>query len=175
MNEISKLRCHQCVLLDWGDTVMRVFPEYTGPMEEWPRVEVVPGIVDAVRQIRRHALVSLATNAADSNERAIRAALARVGLDELFDHIFCFDVVGHRKPTTAHTQTVLQKLGLTPESTFMVGDDFDVDVCGAIGLGIRSVWLNPLTDEDRFGTLHRTIHSLDTVIEALVDLGFLRS
>jgi hypothetical protein len=36
------------VVLDWGDAVMRVFPECRGPMAEWPVVEAVAGIEEAL-------------------------------------------------------------------------------------------------------------------------------
>ena len=37
-----------CILFDWGDTLMRVFPEFEGPMFTWPRVEVVSGIKETL-------------------------------------------------------------------------------------------------------------------------------
>ena len=43
MSETRRDRETRCLLLDWGDTVMRVFPEYEGPMLTWPRVEAVEG------------------------------------------------------------------------------------------------------------------------------------
>jgi HAD superfamily hydrolase (TIGR01509 family) len=168
-------RHNQCVLLDWGDTVMRVFTEYSGPMEHWPKVEAVPSVSEAVTQIRHDALVCLATNAADSGERAIRNALNRVGLDGLFDRIFCLEVVGYRKPSEAYYQTVLRKLDLPPERVFMVGDDFEVDVLGATAVGIRSVWLNRASEDDRLGALHATVFALDSLVGALDSLGLHRA
>ena len=175
LNDNGEARHRQCVLLDWGDTVMRVFAEYSGPMEKWPKVELVPGVAEAIRQVRSDALVCLATNAADSNERAINAALARVGLNRLFDRIFCFETVGNRKPSEAYYQKVLCELGLPPEKVFMVGDDFYVDVLGAADVGIRSLWLNRSTGEDRSGGMYGTIHSFEELIASLEGLGFLRS
>ncbi len=175
MNDTGRSRHNQCVLVDWGDTVMRVLPELPGPMEKWPIVEVVPGAVEAIEQLRRDAFVCLATNAADSDERAIGAALARVGLDTHFDRIFCFENVGCRKPTEAYYQTVLDTLGLSPDRVFMIGDDFDVDVVGATAVGIRSVWLNLLSGEERSGSLYTTANSFVMVLEALEELGFVGS
>ena len=61
-----ELRQRQCVLFDWGDTVMRVFPEYSGPMEFWSRVEAIQGVGEAIAEIRGDALVCLATNASET-------------------------------------------------------------------------------------------------------------
>jgi alkylated DNA nucleotide flippase Atl1/predicted HAD superfamily phosphohydrolase YqeG len=168
-------RQQQCVLFDWGDTVMRVFPEYSGPMASWPRTEAIPGIGEALTEIRRDALVCLATNAADSTEGAIRRALERVGLDVLFDRVFCFDKVGARKPTPDFFQFILKDLGLDSRSVFMVGDDFVNDVLGANANGICAVWLNRKTQEDRSGPRCKTISSPDTLVGALESLGFHRA
>ena len=165
-------RYSQCVLFDWGDTTMRVFPEYSGPMESWPHVEAVLGCSEAITRIRPDALVCLATNAADSDERAIRSALDRVGLDSAFDSVFCFDVVGSRKPSEAYYRTVLTKLDLPPDRVFMVGDDWEFDVLGATALGIRSAWLNRASGDVRSGSLYTTIHSLAELVGALEALGF---
>ncbi len=37
----------KAILFDWGDTVMRVLPQYHGAMKDWPKVEAIPGIQDA--------------------------------------------------------------------------------------------------------------------------------
>ena len=42
----------------------------------------------------------------------------------------------------------------------MVGDNYDVDVIGAIRSGIRAVWFNCQSEEERFGTMQRTIYDL---------------
>ena len=168
-------RHRQCVLFDWGDTVMRVFPEYSGPMDSWPRTEAIPGISKAVTEIRRDALVCLATNAADSDEPAIRRALDRAGLDVLFDRVFCFEVVGARKPSQAFFRHIIQALDLDSSSVFMVGDDFESDVLGANASGIPAVWLNRGMQEDRQGALHTAVSSLDSLVDALESLGFCRS
>lgn len=172
MTGSSVSRLEQCVLLDWGDTVMRVFPEYDGPMECWPEVEATAGVHEAIDRIRRNALICLATNAADSGEREIRNVLERVGLSELFDRVFCFEVVGFRKPSAAYFQTVLKLLDLSPDRVFMVGDDFATDVAGANSVGIRSIWFNNLTTENRKNAFHATIHTFDRLLETLEALGF---
>jgi FMN phosphatase YigB (HAD superfamily) len=77
----------EVVIFDWGDTVMRDFPQYAGPMVEWPRVEAVPGIADALRALSPDFRLALATNAAASGAEKARAALARVGLDTYFTYV----------------------------------------------------------------------------------------
>jgi hypothetical protein len=63
-------------LFDWGDTVMRDYPEITIPMVEY--------LHSTGRRI------VLATSASISDEDQIHGALARSGLDEYFSRIACF-------------------------------------------------------------------------------------
>jgi len=161
----------QCVLFDWGDTVMRVLPQFDGPMETWPRVEPVQGVHAVLQALRPCATLALATNAADSDEAAIRKALARCDLSALFDHVFCFRALGHRKPEPSFFEAILAALQLPPTSVFMVGDSFPSDVSAANAAGLPAVWFNSHSLESRTGPLHRTIHELGALSGALSSLG----
>ena len=167
MPEITGNRETRCLLLDWGDTVMRVFPEYEGPMFAWPRVEAVDGIEETLAMLRLDWTIALATNAADSEEVEIRQALARVGLDQLIDRVFCYRGVGHRKSAPEYFKHVLEDLGNEPTQAVMVGDDFEADVVSANRSGIRAIWFHENAAERTTGALHRTIHDLRELPEAL--------
>jgi putative hydrolase of the HAD superfamily len=159
------------LLLDWGDTVMKVFPEQPGPMCEWPVVEATEGVKAALEQLHPTFTIALATNAQDSEEADVRRALARCGIAPWFDHIFCFRRVGHRKPEPAFYRTVLAELGLEPSRVFMVGDSFDGDVRAANALGIRAVWFAPEDPGRPAGARFRTIRRFNELVAALHDLG----
>jgi len=131
------------VLLDWGDTVMVNFPQYPGPMNDWPEVAACPGIEDALAALAQNYNLALATNAQDSEAADIRKALARVGLGNTFDEIFCFQELGHLKPSPGFFQQVIQKLVCRAADIIMVGDDFTGDIIGATSSGMRAVWYNP--------------------------------
>ena len=133
----------QAVLFDWGDTVMRVFPEYDGPMVEWPRVEAMPGIAAALEALQGRYRVVLATNAAASGATLVWAALQRVGLEKGFFAVFTAHELGLRKPDPAFFQAIVRALGVSPQDTAMVGDDYRADVAGAKAGGLRAVWYNP--------------------------------
>lgn len=151
----------RCVLFDWGDTLMRDFPEYPGPMASWPVVESLPRAAEVLAALRSGWTLALATNAGDSDEAAIRAALARVGLDALLDRIYCRRTVGHEKPAAEFFEFILEDLRLDRSAIVMVGDDFDRDVLGANRAGIRAIWLNERSEQDATGRMHRTVHRLD--------------
>ena len=87
---------------------MRVFPEYDGPMVDWPHVELIPGADVALMQLRGVYRCSVATNAGASDAVAVGNALARVGIKEYFDGLFTSRDLGANKPSPAFFRAVLQ-------------------------------------------------------------------
>ena len=157
----------RCILFDWGDTVMRVFPDFSGPMRGWPRVEVIPGIRESLAQLHPEWTIALATNAADSEEQDIWAALERVELGRLIDRIYCYRVIGHRKSAPEYFERVLSDLAMDRNDLVMVGDDFEADVVAANRIGIRAIWFNETGTGTTTSAMHRTIHRLGELPGAL--------
>ncbi|NLE77029.1 MAG: HAD family hydrolase, partial [Chloroflexi bacterium] len=42
----------QAILFDWGDTLMQDFPQFPGPMAQWPRVAAMPGALEALAALQ---------------------------------------------------------------------------------------------------------------------------
>ncbi len=157
------------LLFDWGGTLMRVFPEYSGPMAAWPRVEALPGAVETLAALRGRWSLALATNAADSGEEEIRQALRRAGLDGYLERIYGYRKTGYMKPAPGFFSYILQDLGISPQQAVMVGDDYEVDVRGAVRSGLRAVWLNVRSSPEEASIMVRTISSLPELPGALAD------
>ncbi len=150
-----------CVLFDWGNTLMVDLPGCFGPMASWPRVEAVAHAQETLGQLRAAGWhIALATNAADSDEDQIRIALARAGLDDLIDRVYCLRGVGYAKPSPEFFAFIIADLGLMATDLVMVGDNFRIDVEGANRSGIRAVWLCPGAADARGGENWRMIGSL---------------
>jgi len=132
--------CARAVLFDWGDTLMQVFPESIGPMIEWPVVALMPGAAEALKQLHASWTIVLATNARDSQETEIRAALDRVGISTWIDEIYCYKRTGILKPDPAFFAFIGEELGLLPDRMVMVGDSLENDVIGAETAGLHAVW-----------------------------------
>ena len=162
------------VLFDWGDTLMRVFPNCAGKMKDWPRVEEVPGARKALHALHGRVGIALATHAADSEEADIREALERVALSAFVKPIFCLRAVGAKKNTPAfffaHVQ---ERLHASPNHLVMVGDDFAEDVEAARAAGLWAVWFNPRTPENAAGDRYTTIHRLEALPAVLMGWGLL--
>jgi FMN phosphatase YigB (HAD superfamily)/membrane-associated phospholipid phosphatase len=138
----------EVVLLDWGSTLMVDDGKWAGPMAAWPEVSAMDGAQDSLRRLRPYYRLIVATNADDSGERDVLAALSRVGLDGLVDGVVSSRDVGVRKPDALFYRAALLRAGraglpLAPSRAVMVGDSWPNDVAGARAAGLRAVWLNP--------------------------------
>ncbi len=154
----------QAVLFDWGGTVMSNLP-FAGPMVDWPRVEAIPGVSEALEVMAPRYRLALATNAGDSGPTQVQAALRRVGLAEHFQAIFTASQLCARKPQPAFFAAALRELGCAPNDTVMVGDDYVTDIQGPKSVGLRAVWYNP------FGLPCPTVHPLqDGEVRSMADL-----
>lgn len=161
------MRESRCILFDWGNTLMRDFPDAEGPMADWPRVETLPGVEDILLQLHPHWTLALATNAVASDEPSVWRALDRGGIAHLLDRVFCFQTIGHKKPAPAFFDHIVRDLPMDRDRIVMVGDDFENDIQGATRAGIRSIWLNKSSDESRVGQLYQTIHHLRSLPDTL--------
>lgn len=148
------------VLFDWGDTVMRDYPEITIPMVEWKSVEIIEGIAEMLEYLHSSGRrIVLATSAAISDEGQIRGALGRAGLDTYFSRIYCFKNTNLPKGE-AFYRHILKELGISAADALMIGDGFEKDVEIPNQLGIFAVWFNPKSEETREGDAHVTVHSM---------------
>ena len=151
---------------------MRDFPQFDGPMFTWPRVEAIPHVEEVLAALRPSWVLALATNAEASDEADIRKALARVGLHDLIEKVYCYRRIGYKKPSPEFFAYILNDLGMGPERVVMVGDDFEMDVLGANRCGISAIWFNERAPQERRSRkMYRTIHdfrALPGELEALL-------
>ena len=158
------------ILFDWGDTVMRDYPERTNPMVEWETVEVIDGIADVLAYLHSSGRrIVLATSAAISDEDQIRGALARGGLDHYFSRIYCFKNTQLPKGEEFYLH-IMNDLPLSPSDALMVGDGFENDIQIPNALGMFGVWFNPKSNEVRSDDKHTTVHSMEELRAFFEDL-----
>lgn len=131
------------LVFDWGDTLMVNYPQYDGPMVNWPVVAAVDGTIAALRQLKQKYTLLVATNAAASNAGQVEAALERAGLGHLFEYVYTYQELHSRKPDPAFFHALQDKTGQMPGSLAMIGDDYSVDVIGAWQSGWHTIWYNP--------------------------------
>lgn len=132
------------LVFDWGGTLMQVFPEYSGPMANWPRVAEVEGAGETLKTLYGKYTMVVATNAADSDAGQVWEALKRAGLSDYFRAVFTSkELGGSKKPSRRFFLQLESVLARPAHQLIMIGDDFAVDMLGAKAAGWRSIWLNP--------------------------------
>lgn len=134
------------ILFDWGNTLMRDEPGQIGPMAAWPEVMAMAGAHTTLAWASQIAATGIATNAADSDIAAIRAALARVGLNGFIQYIFCQRQIGYSKAEPEFWQSVIAQTGIAAGDILMIGDQFFGDVAAARAAGLQAFWLDPAGD-----------------------------
>ena len=150
-------------LFDWGDTLMVDFPQYQGPMCDWPEVSVVPGALETLSYLSDKAEIYIATNAEESSVEDIKRAFTRVGLAPFIKGYFCRVNMGIAKGTPVYFEKIALALNAEPQSITMVGDTLDKDILPAIDAGLNAVWYRPeavSSDNEKY----RVISTLEELI-----------
>ena len=133
----------QGIAFDWGDTLMKLYPQYSGAMSEWPEVAAVDGAVETLQRLSGRYRLFVATNAVDSNAGQINDAFKRVGLDTYFERIFTYHQLGSRKPDRAYFDALAGSVDIPAQRMLMVGDTYIDDITGPKAAGWKAIWLNP--------------------------------
>jgi putative hydrolase of the HAD superfamily len=131
------------VCLDWGDTLMKVFPGQESPMVDWPQVAEMPGATAMLAQLSNSYGLVLVTSGGESSEQQIRGALRRVSLDGFFERLFLSREFGLAKSDPGFYTAVAAALDCRPGQAVMVGDSYENDVVPAKKAGLLAVWYTP--------------------------------
>ncbi|HBW35360.1 HAD family hydrolase [Desulfosporosinus sp. BICA1-9] len=157
------------VIFDWGDTVMRDFPQFRGPMVFWPQVEVTEGIAESLPEIHRRFSICMASNAGDSDAMLMAQALERVELRGYFDFLYTSKELGYKKPSPKFFQEIVDRIAVRPVQCVMVGNDYEKDIVPAKMTGMKTILYQrnlvsgtPLADA--------TIQSMYGLLQCLKDL-----
>lgn len=140
----------KALIFDWGDTIMRDFPEMAGPMFTWPEVELIADADLVLRILSTRYMMVIATNAGESDTEAMKLALNRVGVSDYFDYFFSSRDLGVSKPDPDFFLKISGHLGLAAAECIMIGNSYEKDIVGAKLCGMKTVLF------DEFGRYHET-------------------
>ncbi len=120
-----------------------------------------PYVIPLLGDLRRQGLIlGLVTN----GQHALQyKKLALTGLRSQFDEIVVSGDVGVEKPDPEIFLIACEKLGVSPAAAVYVGDNRKNDIDGALGAGMRAVWLrstNPAQSGKR-----RPTAAIDSLLE----------
>jgi FMN phosphatase YigB (HAD superfamily) len=157
------------LLFDWGNTIMVDFV-LPGPMCSWNKVALVDGAENALQILSEKYDCHLATNAGASTTKEVRLALKRVDVDKFFSNIFLADEIGFDKPDIRFFNTIIDSLGLPPDSLVMIGDNYFKDCVGAKKAGMKTVFLNKNRMSGSFPMADAVIQNFDDLIKIIENL-----
>ena len=69
--------------------------------------------------------------------------LTELGIRDLFEIVTDSAVLGFSKPDPRPFSHTIEALGLPPQATWMVGDNFEADIRPGARIGMQTVWLAP--------------------------------
>jgi len=103
------------------------------------RLRLFPGTLALLRNLRaRGCRLALLTNGFSETHRE---KIVRLALADAFDALLIADEIGMVKPDPAVFRHACAAIGTVPAETAMVGDRYDRDCAGALGIGMRAVLL----------------------------------
>jgi putative hydrolase of the HAD superfamily len=100
---------------------------------------LMAGAETLVRSLAGRCRLGLLTNGPSDIQRL---KLAGTGLADLFDAVVVSGEMGVGKPEPAVFREVLARLGSEPDTSVMVGDSWERDVVGAVGVDMSAVWVS---------------------------------
>lgn len=107
---------------------------------------------------QRYPIVAVSNGTAD---------IHKIGIGEFFAGSVNARDVGVGKPDARIFQAAAQSLCLAPEQILHVGDDANLDVIGAMAVGMQAVWINR---EDHLWSQPQHPHATVTTMAELCDL-----
>lgn len=153
----------RAVIFDWGNTLMREIPIHLRPSARSQRVELVPGVTDALEEIYQRYVCCVASNARGPEATTLGVLLENSGLDRYFQRLFTSHDIGHEKASPEFYHEVVRELKMRPDECIMVGDDYASDITGAKSVGIRTIWFT--------GTNPREVADADVIIHSMDELA----
>ncbi len=108
--------------------------------EQQSNTRMVPGVPELLDALRGRVKIGVVTNGPAVRQRG---KLEGIGiLAEDLDALAISEEVGALKPDPAIFRHALTELDIAADRVTMVGDSWEKDVLGALGGGLRAVWLN---------------------------------
>jgi putative hydrolase of the HAD superfamily len=157
----------KAIIFDWGNTVMRDFPEIKGPMCFWDHVEYIPFVEENLKTLYEKYIMCIASNAGYSDASLMKEALKRVGAEKYFHHFFTSKDLGAEKPDKRFFDAITKKINITPAECVMIGDNYQKDICGAKAVGMSTIFFNEKNESGDYTDADAVIVSMQELRETM--------
>lgn len=99
--------------------------------------KLFPGVIDFIHLLKSESI--LTANITDLTAQIQFRKLVYFGLDELFDYVVTSEEAGRDKPDRKPFEVALEKLDISPENIWMIGDNPNSDMLGAGKMGMVKI------------------------------------
>jgi len=158
----------KALIFDWGDTLMRDFPELDTPMFTWENVELIPFVKEVLQYLSGNYLLVVATNAGQSDTQAMIKALKRVDIDKFFSYFFSSKDLGYTKPDPDFFKSISVQIKCDVNECVMIGNLYSKDIIGAKDAGMRTILFNENKSDDNFEKADKVIYSMKDLLNPLI-------
>lgn len=122
----------------------------------YANVTLFPETIEVLNALRGRYRLGMITNGAPDVQRG---KVVAANLRHYFEAIVVSGELGIGKPERGVFDHALQVMSASPDESLMVGNSFERDVEGALGAGMRAVWLNllnelPPRNDAKFDTIY---------------------
>ena len=93
--------------------------------------------------------------------------LRSLGIYDLFDDVMISSDIGFKKPSPLFYGALLEKHGLDPKVSVMIGNDWQADAWGAHNSGLASMYIHTAQSPEIAGGLPRDCRRLETISDVL--------
>lgn len=94
--------------------------------------------------------------------------LRSLGIYNLFDDVMISSDIGFQKPSPQFYSALLEKHGLNPNKSVMIGNDWQADAWGAYNCGLSCMYLHTVQSPALTGELPQDCRSLENISEVLL-------
>lgn len=131
---------------------------------------VKPGVIDGAHEVmdylksRGYGLHMCSNGFHEVQYRKLKAC----GMKDYFDTIVLSEDAGANKPSPVYFDYAFRTTGARPETTLMIGDNFQTDILGAKASGLDVMWFNPNPGQNKATeAVNYEIHSLRSIMDLL--------
>ncbi len=157
----------RALLFDWGDTLMRDYPEKPGAACFWEEIEWIPEAESALKVLTGDYSCYVASNSGCSNTRLMIKALDRMGATKYFDGYYTSVDIGFEKPDINFFLTIAKWIDCKPEECVMIGNSLQKDIEGALNSGMKAIYLNQNKHNGKLPYGAKMIHNMDQLAETI--------
>lgn len=160
----------KAIVFDWGDTLMKDFSEYAGPMVDWEYVEIIDGVSKSLHIVSQSYICCVASNAGASNSELLGMALKRVDIQQYFQYLFTSRELGFSKPSLDFFNKIVQTLGITPQECIMIGNDYNKDIIPAKKIGMQTILFSQVSKDSNLNYTDYVMNSMENLHEIILEI-----